>query len=363
MPQRAKLLIVLAANAAIAALVLRNVQSHAPVQRGTPSQFWMVTCGIDIDGKTKQFDGFGGGAYPPQDEWAIYYIQRLHEQLLFRVPLEELVPQLPELTGNLKPKVNDDDTSPFHEHLLANWMQKSSDDDEVRRLITVIREARLVALGAQDKADGEQHDRRAWSIWDDNGFLERWQRAQRYWLTVLFEVVWLSLVLWFAAWPWIRNRGRLAWTMHLGLTLPLLFVPLFLGYNRLAFSSSFPGGGIYYPYVVIQFYRLPTIRADQWLLEHAPPIFEPLTQESGPWAAISEFGRVGPIAISMLGVAISVAIYSCAAIGKRLNDFGFYAAIWKRLSHFSLKGLMIAVAVISVLLALSAFVLPKLILN
>src|SRR5262245_2388410 len=244
---------VLAANAVIGLLILRNVESHAPVERGTPSPFWMITCGVNIDGQTKQFDGLGGGAYPPQDEWAIYYIQGLHGQFLYRVPLTELVPQLTAFQTELKRNAEHGDGTPYHDYLLANWTQKASNENEVRRLIGVMREAKLVALEARDKEEGEHYDRRADRIEDDADFLERWQRAERYWLTVLFEFVWLTLVLWFAAWPWIRSRGRLAWAVHLGLTLPLLFVPFFLGYAPYTFTSAFPGGGIYYPYVIIRF--------------------------------------------------------------------------------------------------------------
>jgi hypothetical protein len=310
MKRKSKLLIVIVIDLVIGALILQNVKSHAPVQSGTAPEFWMVACDIDVDGSMKDFGAFGG-IYPPQDAWAIYYIQGYHDQFLYRVRLSEIAPHLPKIESELKNKAENDETPPWLVSISKAWTREGGDENEVQRLLALIRQAQLASIKEHDKEhDDEQFERK---MNDERDFYERWQRAGRYWATVLFEFLWLSFVLVFAALPWMRNSGRLAWAIHLALTLPLLFVPFFLGYVPNIFTSAFPAGGVFYPYVIFWFRGLPILNVDIWLLEHAPQPFEPLTQAPGPMLAITEMGLVGPIVICAIGLAIFAGVYAFAA--------------------------------------------------
>jgi hypothetical protein len=309
MNRRSKILAVVAIEFIVVAFVLRNVNSHAPVQSGTAGEFWMVACGIDVDGSMKEFDLFGG-AYPPQGDWAVYYIQGYHGQFLYRVHLSELAPHLPTIESELKNEASNREKRPWLVGYSTIWTRQSDDEHEVRRLLSLMR---ISYLAYSKVLDEESY---ALSIDDEQEFLERWHRANRYWATVLFELAWLSLVLVFAALPWIRRSRRLAWAVHLGLTLPLLFVPFFFGYVPYAFTSAFPAGGVFYPYVITCFRRLPVFDADIWLLEHAPQPFEPLTQEPGAMLALTGMGLAGPTAIGAIGILVFVSVYGLASAWK-----------------------------------------------
>jgi hypothetical protein len=299
--------------ALIAVLVLRNVQSHAPVQPGTPADFWNIACGIDVDGSANDQYAFGG-IYPPQGPWAIYYIQGYHDQFLHCVPLSDLTGNLAKISLELKRQANSGDIRPWLQNVAATWTPQSNDVQEIRRLLAQIEQDYL----NYKKSDDDKSY--ALRVDDEHEFQIRWQRANRYWLSIFFEFGWLAFVALFALFPWIRNSNRLAWAADLGLAVPLLFLPFFLGYVPYTFTSAFPAGGIFYPYVIGHFRGLPLFKADLWLLEHAPQPFEPLTQEPGPMIALTGMGLVGPIAVSAIGAAVFASAFAISAAGRFLRD-------------------------------------------
>ena len=139
--------------------------------------------------------------------------------------------------------------------------------------------------------------------WDENeAFNVRWDRAKRYWLTATFEFVWLAGVIVFAAMPWLRNAGRLGWSIHWGLIPILLYIPWFFGYAQLTFSSLCPAGGIVYPWVISPFGLLPWTEADLAVMKHVPTLLEPLSQLPGSWFGLLGFSGPGPFGNTGLGV-------------------------------------------------------------
>ena len=95
----------------------------------------------------------------------------------------------------------------------------------------------------------------------------------------------------------------------LGIIATAVFTPFFLGYVPLTFTSAFPAGGVYYPYVLRHFRGLPSLSGDVWLLEHAPQPLDFLTQDIGPLLAITGFGSVGPIAVTVAGLIVAAIVY------------------------------------------------------
>jgi hypothetical protein len=143
------------------------------------------------------------------------------------------------------------------------------------------------------------------------GHRSQWERAERLWLTELFEWCWLSGLTVFAAWPWLRGAGPLRWALHLGAVPTLLMLPHLLGYAPLCFTSCFPGGGVWYPHVVV---RLPVVHveADTWIASQIPPLFEPLHQLPGPILGLTGFSRPGPLGTAALSVAVAAAVLATA---------------------------------------------------
>jgi hypothetical protein len=128
----------------------------------------------------------------------------------------------------------------------------------------------------------------------------RLDRAQRYWLNIVFEAVFFFGI---ACLFWLP----VMW----GLVPLLLLVPYFLGYCRLAFTSVGPFyGGVLYPFVLSVYWLLRgfTCSLDIAFLNAAPQLLAWLTQPPGPIVSISG-GSVGPTVPALLGVGLGLAVF------------------------------------------------------
>src|SRR5207253_2559366 len=96
------------------------------------------------------------------------------------------------------------------------WLRAGADRSDAAGLLAKIHEARLTRVHKEDLglfqfvSEGER------------AFDERWQRINRYHLNFIFEFLYLSLLVLFIAWPWLRRAGPKRWASHLAL-LPILF--------------------------------------------------------------------------------------------------------------------------------------------
>jgi hypothetical protein len=292
--------------------VVRNARLHAPVQEGTPTEFWQLACGVNVTGAGEQ--KVLGGMYPPKGDWAIYYVLGYHDQFLHRVRLSEIAPFMPEVISLLQAEQQQGDLHPVFQRVLESGIDPGNPPADVREFLGLLRKCQLDL--AQD-TDREWH---AYLLGSERVFDERWNRAHSYWLTLAFESLWLGGLIAFASIPWIRNSGRSRWAIHLGLVPTLLFLPYFLGYVPYMFTSAFPAGGVFYPYVLLWFRRLPWTGLDTWLLQFAPQFFEPLTQQPGPMLAVTGMGGVGPVATTVLGVLIGVVILGAGLVQQRIRQ-------------------------------------------
>jgi len=294
--------------------VLRNARMRAPVKDGTAREFWMFACGVDVADSGEEQRLFGG-IYPPKGEWAIYYIQGWHNQFLFRVRLSEIAQFTPEVIDRLEARKQKGDLNPVIQRVVESGIKHDAKPPDARKLLELIWSTKLdMAL----KADSDRH---AYLLESERLFDERWRRAQVYWLTLAFESVWLGGLVAFAAIPWICCSNRFRWAIHLGLTPTLLFLPHFLGYVPYTFTSAFPGGGVFYPDVLIWFRGLPWTSLDTWLLQSAPQLFEPLTQRPGPMIAVTGMGGVGPVATCVIGVAIGIVTFGAGSAWRWIRSW------------------------------------------
>src|SRR5438067_304339 len=115
---------------------------------------------------------------------------------------------------------------------------------------------------------------------------ERWERVRRYDWSASGEFVYLSALVVFAAWPWLRNGRPLRWAVHLGLVPVLLFLPYWLGYAGFTFTSAGPSGGVLYPWLIVWFGRLPWTALDTAIVSRLPPVLEPYSQTPGPMLSL-----------------------------------------------------------------------------
>lgn len=281
-----------------------------PIREGTSAGFWRHACGVDLNRSGK--DELWGVFYPSRDGWFIYYDQGMHGQTVYRVEESVALRDFPRIRAKIEPgpEVPADF---WGRRALTAWKHADPEMKDGNALLREIQATRLVHFRDEDpelaryRSDMEE------------AFEVRWTRAKRYWLTVLFEFAVLAGLIIFTAMPWLRNAGRLAWSLHVGCLPVLLFVPWLLGYAPATFTSLFPAGGIVYPFILIPFRGLPWTKVDTVIVEHMPRLLEPLSQLSGPWMAVTGMGAPGPLAIVGVGLVLGVSCFPAATFIARVR--------------------------------------------
>jgi hypothetical protein len=271
----------------------------APVRPGTSADFWYAACGVWVGPPRKPVLG---RTYPPRDGWFLYYRQDFHGQTLYRVPAEEALADFPRVLralGRAQPS-----TLPVPATRgFRRWAEQDPDESDAEGFLAAIHDSWRDYLRERNPGSAE-------NLRDEEAaFAERWERVRRYEWNVWGEFVYLSALVVFAAWPWLRSGGPLRWAVHLGLVPALLFLPYWLGYAAFTFTSAGPSGGVLYPWLIVWFRRLPWTALDTALVSRLPPVLEPYAQTPGPMLSLSGTGGVGPVAALGLGLLIGALAY------------------------------------------------------
>ena len=138
----------------------------------------------------------------------------------------------------------------------------------------------------------------------------RVQKTRYYWASFVFEFVWLAGLLWLALWPVIFRRPVWRLALHCSFIPLLLIMPVYLGYARITFTTHGPGGGVLYPWVVpwATMWFNGVNNFDRAVMSALPQILEPLSQDTGPFMAISGRGIMGPTRAVIVGLFIAAAV-------------------------------------------------------
>jgi hypothetical protein len=250
-----------------------------------------------------------------QDCWpngyCIYFDQQYHGQIVYRVPTESATADLPAVANVLDKRGEEEWPQDVKQGFLA-WKHIAPPDNDVPHLLAEMRNVRLERLYREDRSRYE------WYLDDEAKFEQRWERSQRFWLTVLFEFAWITGVIIFTAYPWLKRLGRLAWSVHLGLLPVLLMLPYYLGYAPFALKYIFPNGGVLYPDFIMWANGLPWTQRDTTLMTYVPSIFEPLCQPIGPLTGCGGSGG-GPIAVAIVSLVIGSSVFAIASLFQWLR--------------------------------------------
>jgi hypothetical protein len=300
MGPKTKLFIVFGLIFVMGLCLAREARFMAPIKEGNSSGFWYYACSVKLDGD--QQEGTFGGIYQPRDGWFIYYLQGFHGQQLYRVRPPEALADFPVVVEKLR-HAPPNTLPPFIVNGFQEWVRADPTQSDAEALLGKLRDARFDYL-RQVHPEGVEYLQS-----QDNDFTERWQRARRYPLNWIVEFLFLAgLILW-AAWPWLRKSGPLAWGIHLGLSPVFFFLPYLLGYARLTFTSAGPSGGVLYPWLLLGFRDVPWTRLDTSIMGHVPQILEPLNQTAGPMLSLSGLGGVGPVAVLAMSTLLGLAAW------------------------------------------------------
>lgn len=292
----------------------------APIKRGTSEQLWEQAFHFEPKGVALLGHGH---IYKPREGWFLYDIQHWHGSDLYRVPGAEVEANL----GDLQQKLREEKENPdIHEHALAGFEKWSNCPDITRQnadgLVDDIRDAYL-----QSKKD----DPGIYSMVELEAWITdlRWARSKWYWASIVFEWLFLSGLVLFAAWPLLRGKGWIRWAIHFAL-LPLLFMlPVYLGYATYSFTSAGPSGGVLYPWLLRISHGGKCNELDREILSYTPKLLEPLSAPIGMPMVISGMGMPGPTTVVIMGLVIAVLVF---AIHKLLDRFDRHILIVGRLT-------------------------------
>jgi hypothetical protein len=270
-----------------------------PVRKGDAGTFWLHVTGLDVGA---EHSWSFGRFYRPRDGWYPYEVSGFHGSDLYQVPEAEVRDRFPRVAerlrnappGRLRPDV---------EQAFRDWERTGAGPDDMTGFLERVQAARY-ARSANGRQTLDEYVRKC-----EAGLDERWERAGRYRWNVVFEFAYLSGLIVFAAWPWLRRRGRVAWAVHLGLVPTLLFVPYWLGYAQLSMTSAGPTGGVLYPWLIFWcgFLRdLSWQGIDLAILRRLPQPLETLSQTPGAIMSLTGFGGVGPTATLTAGAIVAL---------------------------------------------------------
>lgn len=265
-----------------------------PIQNGRSLKFWSYACGIDLE----EAEEIVGDTYLPLDGYYIYYYQGMHGQFLYKVPALEANQDYPAVLKKIEELPDSKTLNPrasLAKRVLHKHRARVIDDPEAFLRLLHKEEQSLLDKELQTyQQESEAH------------FSERWTRANRYWVNILFEFCFFVAVLFFALYPWMYSKSHSAWGFHLGFTPLFIMMPYYLGYAPYAFTSADPKGGVLYPYLIelgrVHFWT----SLDTFIFEQLPPILEPLSQSPGSILSMSESSPLGPVVALMVGAAMGI---------------------------------------------------------
>jgi hypothetical protein len=295
-----KMPIVLAVIVAMGLDLLRLTPIMKPIQEGDPATFWLHAASLDIG--VKRIPLSCTGFYQPRDGWLVYYTQEIHGCSLYRIKVSEaaaLFPKVVDRLQNAPPGI----LHPDVEKGFQEWLRTRSGPDDMAGFLARVYEAKLARWRQEDPSVAELIRS------EEKAFSDRWERIQRYSQTVLFEFLFLTGLILFMAWPWLRGSGRLGWAIHLGLLPTLFFLPYWLGYAWTTFTSIGPSGGVLYPWLLGEFGGLSWTALDRAIVRTLPQILDPLSQTPGPMMSLTFFRGPSPVAALMLGVLLGSTLY------------------------------------------------------
>lgn len=323
MKQTAKYIIIALLIAYVDLPLVYLAAIYEPIIPETSQEFWKYAACVDVekDSVISRSDlmGFGNGIYPPTDSWFFYYIQGFRQRYLLKVSQADAMKDFPKVIRILKKSLGNNTLAPYVNKGFNEWLwdsEKAPNDGLL--LVENIHRARLAELRLNHPE--LYHSR----ILSEEYFIRRWKRIRRYLLSVVFEFVYLTGLILFTAWPWLRNKGRTYYTVCFGLFPVLLFLPYLLGYPPdLSHKLS---GAFIYPAVIMPFVILihlfkytgifPFTLFDLIAFRAMPRPLETLSQFPCPEFQANNFMGIGHVSILYIGMVVGVLTFTIITINS-----------------------------------------------
>lgn len=284
-------------------MVLYISGKRIPIPTGESGDFWKFACGVEV----KSFDGYFPyaheiGIFPSQEGWYFYYFQEHHGRHVFKVNEDSLLLDVNEVFVLLEENI----TSTKQEKTREDYLYESN-------------KKRLVCLEIKNAVGSDPNrfiDSINMDVTDrDESFREEWELSKRYWVSIVFEAIFIPFWWIFSFHSGILGKLNNKREIRIAFSPLLLFLPHFLGYAPYLFSFG-PSGGILYPLFAglmsLPFGWIPFNPIEISILQYLPQPLSYISQVPFSPMAMSFYGSVSPTAlcayaglILMLSKAIS----------------------------------------------------------
>jgi hypothetical protein len=286
-----------------------------PSEPGTSAEYWEYLCGVQLPGfNGHQEYSYFGGASPVVDGKAYYYTQMHHESLLYTVPLEDVLHDLPrvqELLANPQPPSSSSGVG--HDSPGGLYRKNSGRRSETAGAMDAQKlEALRIATAKASKFPPYDEQ-------EDSEFRGRIDRAKRVWATFTFEALYLGAWLMYVF--GVRPLHA-PWYWRVGSAPFLLFLPFFLGYAPMTFTFG-PSGGFVYPYYLLlaslPMNIVPCSVLDGVVWQLFPNILSGLSQVPGSPVAVSSMTCVGPVSSLGFGMVLLAGVSAVIYIHRKFK--------------------------------------------
>ena len=278
-----------------------------PVRDGDAADFWLHATQLDV-GVAKASPPWGG-FYLPRDGWFIYYDQGMHGRLLKRVPAADAEALFPRVVDRLR-KAPPGVLHPDVEAGFREWDRSGAPANDAAGFLEKLREARLARLQRENPQVYQS------VLPQEDEFNDRWRRIGRFHWNLWFEFAFLTALILFAAWPWLRNAGRGRWAAHVALLPALFCLPYWLGYASLTFTSAYDSEVVLYPRLLISIRGLPWSELDTAILRRCRSHSNRSPRRRGPCSRCPD-SAPGPVAIAVIGLVAGLMVIIGTEIIRR----------------------------------------------
>lgn len=193
-----------------------------PIPEGDAEDYWEFACGIEL----KEFDGYfpyahWTGIFPDMDGWFFYYFQEHHGRHVFKVRKRSLLDQVDEVFALLDKEIVATVQEISRDTIKAK-NERRIGCLEAKEIVNSDKERFIDEISARSKNNIKR-------VRDIESFRYQWEIAKLYWVSILFEAVFLAVWWLFSFHAGAFGRFNRNLSTRLAFSPLLLFVSTLLG--------------------------------------------------------------------------------------------------------------------------------------
>jgi len=290
-----------------------------PIRTGKAEVYWEFACGIELN----KFAGYfpyahWTGIFPDSDGWFYYFYQEHHGRHVFKVSQQALMATVDEVYTLLDVEIKStlqkkhgygensfDSLKSKNARRSACLQIRTNSGLNREQFIQAVREQARKAIRKEVVAKSEVA--KEYRNRELKSFQHQLERSQYYWISVLFEAIFLPLWWLFSFHAGVFGNYNRSLAVRLAFSPLLLFVPHYLGYAPYLFSFG-PSGGIIYPtfalLMSLPFGWLPFNSVEISFLKLLPQPLAYISQVPYSPMAISFRGAVSPTVLILYALLV-----------------------------------------------------------